>query len=99
MSVIAKCAFGMTFDNLYEKDNPFMEKAKKVFSPPNSKTPLVVLPRQYMLCIHYLCPRLEYSIFFHLTCSSSSTLGSEKTGRKFFFYRVDVLHALDGRLD
>lgn len=39
MSVIAKCAFGMTLDKLGEKDDPFMEKAAKVFAAPENKTP------------------------------------------------------------
>ena len=40
MSIIAKCAFGMTIENLGEKDNPLLEKARALFSPPEAKTPL-----------------------------------------------------------
>ena len=38
MSIIAKCAFGMTIENLGEKDNPLLEKAKALFTPPQNKT-------------------------------------------------------------
>lgn len=43
MDVIARCAFGMTIDNLGEKDDPFMKNAKAVFSPPANKTPLILV--------------------------------------------------------
>ena len=38
MSIIAKCAFGMTIENLGEKDNPLLEKARDLFTPPQNKT-------------------------------------------------------------
>jgi hypothetical protein len=44
MDVIARCAFGMTIDNLGEKDDPFMTKAKVVFNPPANKSPLIMIP-------------------------------------------------------
>jgi len=44
MSVIAKCAFGMTIQDLEAKDNPFMEKAKNVFNPVKHSTPAVLIP-------------------------------------------------------
>ncbi|XP_046646974.1 cytochrome P450 3A24-like [Daphnia pulicaria] len=44
MDVIARCAFGMAIDNLGEKDDPFMTKAKVLFSPPANKSPLILLP-------------------------------------------------------
>ena len=44
MDVIARCAFGMTIDNLGEKDDPFMTKAKAIFNPPVNRTPLAVIP-------------------------------------------------------
>ena len=40
MSIIAKCAFGMTIENLSEKDNPLLEKARALFSPPEAKKPI-----------------------------------------------------------
>jgi len=43
MSVIAKCAFGMTIENLDKKDNPFIVNAKKIFSAPESKSPAILL--------------------------------------------------------
>ena len=48
MDVIARCAFGMTIENLGEKDDPFIEKAKKVFSPPITKSPLIIIPCKYV---------------------------------------------------
>ena len=44
MDVIARCAFGMTFENLGQDDDPFMENAIKVFRPKIFKSPLVLLP-------------------------------------------------------
>ncbi|XP_057380168.1 cytochrome P450 3A41-like [Daphnia carinata] len=44
VDVIARCAFGMTIDNLNGKDNEFMTKAKAVFSPPANKSPLIMIP-------------------------------------------------------
>jgi hypothetical protein len=47
MDVIARCAFGMTIENLGEKDDPFMNNAKKVFNPDVNKTPLILLPCKF----------------------------------------------------
>ena len=44
MDVIARSAFGMTINNLGEKDDPFMKKAKDVFSPPANKSPIIIIP-------------------------------------------------------
>ena len=49
MDVIARCAFGMTIENLGEKDDPFMNNAKKVFNPDVNKTPLILLPCKFFL--------------------------------------------------
>jgi len=43
MSIIAKCAFGMTIDKLGEKENPLLEKARRFFSPPENKTASIAL--------------------------------------------------------
>ena len=43
MSVIAKCAFGMTIDNLGKTDDPFMKNARKIFAPPEQKSPAIML--------------------------------------------------------
>lgn len=47
MTVIARCAFGMTIENFEEKGDTFIESAKKVFSPPSIKSPLIILPCEY----------------------------------------------------
>lgn len=52
MDVIARCAFGMTIDNLGEKDDPFMKKAKAVFSPPVNKTPLILVLCRFLLALN-----------------------------------------------
>lgn len=44
MEVIAKCAFGLTIDHLGEKDDPFMQKARQVFSPRVNRSPLILMP-------------------------------------------------------
>jgi len=43
MSVIAKCAFGITIENLGDKNNSFMNNAKKAFQAPINKSPLILL--------------------------------------------------------
>ena len=58
MDVIARCAFGMTIDNLGEKDDPFMRNAKIVFSPPVNKTPLILVLRKFSL--NYYNPLFLY---------------------------------------
>ena len=47
MDVIARCAFGMTINNLGGEDDPFMKKAKHVFSPPVNKSPMIMIPCKY----------------------------------------------------
>ncbi len=54
MDVIARCAFGMKIDSLGNKDDPFAKNAKVVFSPPLSRTPLVILPCKYYFLINKL---------------------------------------------
>ena len=49
MDVIARCAFGMTIENLGGKDDPFMENAKAIFNPDANKTPLILLPCKCLL--------------------------------------------------
>lgn len=44
MDVIAKCAFGLTIESLGNKDDPFMEKATRVFGAHINKTPFILLP-------------------------------------------------------
>nr|CAH0104368.1 unnamed protein product [Daphnia galeata] len=58
MDVIARCAFGMTIDNLGEKDDPFMTKAKAIFNPPVNRTPLAVIPFIYPKLISILGERV-----------------------------------------
>ena len=43
MSVIAKCAFGMTINNLGAEDDPFIAKAKVLFDPQQAKSPAIML--------------------------------------------------------
>ena len=35
MAVIAKCAFGMTIENLGSDDDPFIQKGKRILNPPS----------------------------------------------------------------
>lgn len=51
MDVIARCAFGMTIDNLGENDDQFMKFAKQVFSPASMKSPLVLIACK---CDHFI---------------------------------------------
>nr|CAH0110992.1 unnamed protein product [Daphnia galeata] len=60
MDVIARCAFGMTINSLGEKDDPFMTKAKAVFSPPANKSPLILIPFMFPKMLTYVSD----SIFF-----------------------------------
>jgi len=60
MDVIARCAFGMTIENLGGKDDPFMENAKVIFNPELSKTPLILLPFSFPK----LLSRFNEKIFF-----------------------------------
>ena len=43
MDVIARCVFNLTIDNLGDTDDPFMRNAKKLFSPPVVKSPLILI--------------------------------------------------------
>ena len=43
MDVIAKCAFGLTIDNLDKEDDEFMKRAKRVFNPSANKSPIILL--------------------------------------------------------
>jgi len=43
MSIIAKCAFGMTIDNLGAENDPFIKKAKLISDPPGLSSPFVLL--------------------------------------------------------
>lgn len=47
MEVIAKCAFGITISHLGEENDPFIKKAKMVFSPRVNKSPLIMLPSKF----------------------------------------------------
>lgn len=51
MDVIARCAFGIKIENLGEKDDQFMAKAKAIFNAPVNKTPLAVIPRQFQILL------------------------------------------------
>nr|QST15047.1 CYP360A7 protein [Diaphanosoma celebensis] len=70
MDVISKCAFGMTIENLGEKDDPFMKNAQVVFSPPVNKSPVILLPFVFpklasLIGEKYLISK-EFSFFFDL---------------------------------
>jgi len=43
MSIIARCAFGMTIDNLGGEDDPFFQNAKALVEAPQMKSPAVIL--------------------------------------------------------
>lgn len=47
MDVIARCVFGMTIDNIGENDDPFVAKAKDMFNFPASKSPAILLAREF----------------------------------------------------
>ena len=47
MDIIAKCAFGLKIDNLEDKQNVFMEKAREVFASPINKSPMTLLLCSY----------------------------------------------------
>lgn len=66
MEVIAKCAFGMTIDHLGEDDDPFMKKAKEVFSPRVNRSPLILMPCKFGLF------RNKCWIDFNLICDNST---------------------------
>jgi len=70
MNVISKCAFGMTIENLGEKDDPFMANAVKVFNAPLAKTPLILIPFAFPKLSVLLGDRVivtkEFSFFMDL---------------------------------
>jgi len=43
MSIIARCAFGMTIENLGAEDDPFFQNAKALVEAPQMKSPAVIL--------------------------------------------------------
>jgi len=43
MSIIAKCAFGMTIDNLGAENDPFIKKAKVLANQPQFRSPSILL--------------------------------------------------------
>lgn len=43
MDVVTRWAFGKTIDNLGEENDRFMRYARKLFSPPAIRSPLVLL--------------------------------------------------------
>jgi len=56
MAIIAKCAFGMTIQDLGGKDDPFIKNAKKLVDPPEMKSPAVLLLCKWFIMI------LKYSV-------------------------------------
>jgi len=64
MDVIARCAFGMTIENLGETDDPFMNNAKKVFNPDANKTALILLPCKFVRTNCIFIPILKILIIF-----------------------------------
>jgi len=54
VNVISKCAFGMTIENLGEKDDPFMTNAVKVFNAPSVKSPIILLPFVFPKLIKFI---------------------------------------------
>lgn len=61
MDVIAKCAFGMKIEGLGQTDNVFMEKAKRVFSPPTNSSPSILLPCKYITLLRYFLNSMNCS--------------------------------------
>ena len=49
MSIIAKCAFGMTIDNLGAENDPFIKKAKVLANQPQFRSPSILL-----LCTYFI---------------------------------------------
>lgn len=44
MDVIARCAFGIEFGGLGQKDDPFMQRAKRVFGGAMNTSPAILIP-------------------------------------------------------
>jgi len=49
MSMIVKWVCGMTIESLGGKDDIFIEKAKKLFSPPETKSPAIMMACKFFL--------------------------------------------------
>ena len=49
MSIIARCAFGMTIDNLGGEDDPFIQNAKALVEAPQLRSPAIILLCKYCL--------------------------------------------------
>ena len=78
MSIIAKCAFGMTIDKLGEKENPLLEKARRFFSPPENKTASIALVCENTIVSAKKNQILICSIIFFFSCNATQN------------YRIDV---------
>ena len=50
MDVIARCAFGIEFGGLGQKDDPFMQRAKRVFGGAMNTSPAILIPCKYIFC-------------------------------------------------
>ena len=77
MSIIAKCAFGMTIDNLGAENDPFIKKAKLLSDPPGFSSPFVLL-----LCTYFIkesfCNLENFELkksMFDCSHSSKQTVG------------------------
>lgn len=64
MDVIARCAFGMTINNLGEKDDPFITKAKAVFNPAANKSPFILIACKliHVFHLHWLAPIISVEL-------------------------------------
>jgi len=87
VSVIAKCAFGMTIDNLGAKGNLFIQKAQTVFAAPENKSPLImllfVLPNFVMKWLGTYLLNLEHWYFF-IDIMKNMVEERSKTTEKFY---------------
>ncbi|KAI9552449.1 hypothetical protein GHT06_022815 [Daphnia sinensis] len=82
MDVIARCAFGMKIENLGEKDDQFMAKAKAIFNPPVNKTPLAVIPFIFPKLIPILGERLFLTEGFQFFIKLLENLIKDRTASK-----------------
>ena len=99
MDVIARCAFGMTIDSLGQKDDPFMLKAKEVFSPPTNKSAIILLPCKQFTRLAKLKVtfNIQHNSFFSFPVMFPKLSG--KLGERVFFseslkFFIDVLEDL-----
>lgn len=95
MDVIARCAFGMKLDNLGEKGDPFMEKARQVFSPPAMKSPAIILPckcHRDDWCTFYSFHILTF--FFSVMSPILMKLFGERMFASGFHYFTKILEGL-----